>query len=527
MHSRKHMNRNLLRTLAVAAAGLTAGACQDLTVPNTNDPDRLRALAEPGDVEAVIASSWRPYWTYTQNSGDASWAITTMSDEFSGTFANGGALDLSSEPRTAFNNSPTYDNRFVSQGPWYSWYGGISSGNEALQAIERTGMKVVTPVRTGGESADNSTRARAFAKFTQGLLHGYLSLYYDQAFITKEDKDLTDRATVAALKMAPHPEVRDAALASLAEAAALAEGNTFTLSNIFIQGIEMSSADFAKLIHSYTARIIAYSPRTPEDAAKVDWAAVIREVDKGIRADHSPVADPALTTHRSEYKRKAQQNVSFSYRADYRLIGPADVSGNYQKWLQTPVAQRTKFLITTPDRRITGATPTSNGSYFAYRTTEFFNEQRGTYHFSFYQWNRNAGVWDRGPLTTMTVAEMDLLKAEALIRLNRPAEAVPLINRTREANGKLPPVTVAGVPAGASCVPRRDDGTCGNLMDALMYEKSIEGAGIEAFIHWWDMRRWGRLVKGTPLHFPVPGRELITLKMPVYTTGGTNPGSAS
>jgi hypothetical protein len=449
-----------------------------------------------------------------------------MSDEFSGTFANVGALDISSEPRNPYNNSATYDGRWMSQGPWYAWYGGISSANEALQAIDRTGMKIMTPVTTGGAIGDNTPRARAFAKFTQGLLHGYFSLYYDQAFVTKEDKDLSKKEVVAALQLQPAAEVQAAALASLREAAALAEGNTFTLSPNFIPGLTLSNAEFARLIHSYTARVLAYMPRTPADAQKVDWNAVIQEVDKGIRADHSPVADPAITTHRSEYKRKAQQNVSFSYRADYKLIGPADVSGNYQRWLAAPVAQRTKFLITTPDRRITGATPTSSGTYFAYRTTEFFNEQRGTYHFSFYQWNRNAGVWDRGPLTTMTVAEMDLLKAEALIRLNRPAEAVPLINKTRVANGQLPPVTVNGVPAGAACVPRKDSGACGDLMDALMYEKGIEGAGMEAFIHWWDMRRWGRLVKGTPLYFPVPDRELQTLRLPHYTTGGNNPGSA-
>jgi exodeoxyribonuclease VII small subunit len=55
-------------------------------------------------------------------------------------------------------------------------------------------------------------------------------------------------------------------------------------------------------------------------------------------------------------------------RADYRWIGRADQSGNYQTWLATPVESAVRFNITTPDRRITGNTPTSNGAYFRYQT---------------------------------------------------------------------------------------------------------------------------------------------------------------
>ena len=96
-------------------------------------------------------------------------------------------------------------------------------------------------------------------------------------------------------------------------------------------------------------------------------------------------------------------------------------------------------------------------------------------------------------LRSMLVSEMDLLKAEGLIRLGRAAEAVPLINKTRVANGQLPPVTVDGPPDEPGCVPRKLNGQCGSLWDALRYEKRIEGLGVSGVIAYFDARGWQTL----------------------------------
>ena len=61
----------------------------------------------------------------------------------------------------------------------------------------------------------------------------------------------------------------------------------------------------------------------------------------------------------------------------------------------------------------------------------------------------------------MSVDEMKFIRAEALYRLGRLAEAAALINQTRTLHN-LKPVGVTGPPAGADCVPRRDDGSCGD-----------------------------------------------------------------
>jgi hypothetical protein len=92
----------------------------------------------------------------------------------------------------------------------------------------------------------------------------------------------------------------------------------------------------------------------------------------------------------------------------------------------------------------------------------------------------------------------------------------------------LRPVDANGPPAGRDCVPRKDNGACGDLFDAIQYEKRIELYPTEGGdITWWDARGWGKLQPGTPFHVPVSGRELISLGLPYYTFGGVgSPGTA-
>ena len=125
-----------------------------------------------------------------------------------------------------------------------------------------------------------------------------------------------------------------------------------------------------------------------------------------------------------------------------------------------------------------------NGKYFGYNASNIFQASRGTWRFSHYYYLRNGTgtSWQTGPQLAVTVAEMDLIKAEALIRLNRAAEAVPLINKTRIANGQLPPVTIDGPADEPGCVPRKLNGQCGSLWDALRYEKGVEMIGTDGVV---------------------------------------------
>ncbi|MGD2153369.1 MAG: hypothetical protein PVG79_08870, partial [Gemmatimonadales bacterium] len=155
--------------------------------------------------------------------------------------------------------------------------------------------------------------------------------------------------------------------------------------------------------------------------------------------------------------------------------------------------------------------------------------ERGTYRFSGYADYRYHDYVTTylGPLVHINLAEMDLLKADALIRLSREAEALPLINAYREGHGGLPPVTLDGAPeVGGRCTPRTLDGACGDLLEALKYEKRLEVYLTGMGVAYYDDRGWGDLLSGTAIHFPIPGAVLQQLLQGIYTFGGGGPGSA-
>jgi len=262
----------------------------------------------------------------------------------------------------------------------------------------------------------------------------------------------------------------------------------------------------------------------------VNWALVSALVDSGTTVDFAPVAVPGVFV--DDFRRVAARSRTaipgdFA-RVDSWVVGPADSTNAFLGWVNTPVSQRVAFQLRTRDRRIQGAAVGSDGRYIGYTNSNRFQDSRGTYHQSRY-WYRRLGTlesWQNGPQPELLRAEMDLLKAEALLRLNRAADAVPLVNRTRVANGELPPVTVEGPPNTAGCVPRKLDGTCGSLWDALRYEKRLEILGIHPPGGYLDARGWQALAPGTPVHLPIPGRELATVQRPLYSFGGGGEGSA-
>jgi hypothetical protein len=525
-----------MRTMHGRMVGLLAlvlaSGCLDLDVSNTNDPDREQALRQPSDVETLAASTWRDFWSRWQNDDDTYNLFPVVADAFSATYANHGALELSSEPRVAFNNSPLAETQLMSRTNWESFNKIVSSGNDVLSAIAR-GLVIMTPREPGGPVTDNTKRTFVFAKMAQALAYGHVAMLYDRAIIANEYLDLSVPGAVRQLEYSPHPQVFDSAFVYMRAAIDTAAKYAFSLPAPWINGTTFTNVDLVKQMNSYLARLLVYGTRTPEERAALDWNRVLNYLDNGITADYNVTLLSGTLT--SGFMSRLQQNGTFSAWGDYKMIGLADVSGSYQAWLARPVQQRDRFLITTPDRRITGPTPSSNGTYFRYRADNIMRPERGTYHHSYYQWFRNAGRTNSGTLTLMSLDEMSLLRAEALIRLNRAAEAVPLINRTRTRTQRigttdyagLPPVTAAGVPESADCVPRTATGTCGSLLDALLYERMIETYALDALIAYFDSRGWGRLPAGTFLHLPVPGRELQSSGYEIYSFGGVGgPGAA-
>ena len=430
----------------------------------------------------------------------------------------------SAEPRFAIDNRN--QGGWTNRKPWYDLYESIASAREAYQAMADNGLKVGVVTAAAPEGTDTQ-RARVFAKFMIGVNTIYLGMLFDQAYLTDEK---TNPVTVV-YELKPYQQVTENGIRILREAIDEARAaRDFTLPVTLINGQTYTRDELVRVMHSYIVRARVYNARTPAERAAVNWSAVLAQLDSGIvTRNFAQQADLTIGASLSTYYQYSY--LQTNGRTHTRLLGPADTSGEYQRWLARPLSERNQITVVTPDRRVHAATgSTIAGTRFAYLPTQSMSTANGTYMHSRYRSVRYLvpplnNYHQIGLITTMSIDEMKYLRAEALMRLNRAAEAVALINPTRVAAG-LAPVTIAGPPNDRACVPRRDDGSCGDLFDALQYEKRIDLFPTEALIAFVDARGWGKLLPGTPLHFPVHGRELELFGFPYYTFGGGGPGSA-
>ncbi|MFC1564578.1 hypothetical protein ACFL6G_06545 [candidate division KSB1 bacterium] len=132
-----------------------------------------------------------------------------------------------------------------------------------------------------------------------------------------------------------------------------------------------------------------------------------------------------------------------------------------------------------------------------------------SYHWSLYRFKKFNYQYPAayGPMPHITVAEMDMLKAEAYLRGygGTKADAADLINKTRVLNGEMEPLT--------------GEESDLELWKWMCYEKRIETqlTGIAYFDYrsWAGMKIDGELVvhvpSGAMIQFPVPGKELQIL----------------
>ncbi len=268
------------------------------------------------------------------------------------------------------------------------------------------------------------------------------------------------------------------------------------------------------------------------------------------------------------------------YRMHHKMLGPGDTTGAYLDFLTTAISFRHDTTYASPDKRlprgpcnvingipqtypqggcqqrhgnlagslaVTAVSP-GDGNYFqiedAGQEVTFNGNPNNLFRQASYVWirfgasaiarrsNSSTLAWyyaDFQPL--MTTEEQDLLRAESYMRLGDNASAVPLINKTRidPHKGGLPPVGVNGTQEPyPQCVPHSfsDARLCGNLYDALLWEKRMEEVGTDGFLNWSDWRSFGMLDPGTPIYFPPSYRETQQDGLPYYTYGGPLPGSS-
>lgn len=497
----------------VLLTALTATACSDGPTPPGDGPDPIRSAATRADVRTMIAGAMAGWWRTSHHAVPGA-ALSVAADAHTSSWRNWGMLAAGAEPRRTDLHEVDQLYGLMST-PWTELNRTLASARDVLLAIE-SGVEL-------GDDGGDTHRAVVFATFMQGLALGSLAQLFRQAFVFDETSD------PATLQLSPYAEVMDAALARLREAIDLAEEEPFTIPASWVAfDRSLDRQRFVRLAHAHRARLAISVARDPAEREAVDWDAVLADARNGIVQDWGSRYDGDYENNWAWSMDKLFAGVAPAWaRLDYRTIGPADASGAYQAWLAEPPSARQPFPIDTDDRRITGGRPDEDGTYVTWAGRTLFRPERGTDHFSFYadrRWLPLLEARGVGFHPDLPARELDFIEAEALLRMGDAARAMAIVNRTR-ATAELPafqsPDGVA--PGGTRCVPKRADGSCGTLQDALAYEKRIELFHYGGFTEFLDDRGWGDLVEGTFLDFPPPTETLEPVLQDIY---GVPDGSA-
>lgn len=556
--------RKLSLALVALCVGIAACDSEQLVVTNPNNPNVSRVLATPTDVENYIGASWTAWWNAAMAGTNEQLRppMMAMSFETSSGLNNFGMGPRSAFPRSFIDNS--LGNGFSAQN-YYNYSHLEAAGRQAAN-----GLAKLTGTFTLG-TAQRDARARAWGWFVLGLSNGDNSLIYDSvAVVTPRDVVNPSAAPAALIGAAAANAIAlqqlDSAItyanawSSSAAPPNTANKNTLESTWMPLATGSINAAQLVGIIRSYKAHFRADVARTPAQRAAVNWAAIIADASAGMTTDLTISINSSLAVGTTSPIADGQ-HYSFStwHQQSPMIIGMADsvrgvactastANGDcYDAWLTQSLDSRYRFLIATADKRFPqggtrSAQQATPGLYFR----NHLNGQdspAGPQDLSEYDQIRflQTGSNAQGPYIIFTRAELDLLAAEGYIRGGDFASAAASINVSRVAKGGLPPVPVVGnatdaIAAGIganSCVPRVPQppnftsAACGNIMEAMKWEKRMETA-LTTFGAWfYDSRGWGDLPFGTALEWPTPYQELQFYNKKPYNVGGVGGADAA
>ncbi|HEX4681866.1 MAG TPA: hypothetical protein VH277_04100, partial [Gemmatimonadaceae bacterium] len=437
-----------------------------------------------------------------------------------------------------------------------------------LNEVVRVSSGFLGNIATGALKMDSparDARDRSFAEFLRGISLGYLALIYDSSAVVSALTKGDDPG-----KLVGYKEVLDSSNAALQRAMDLANTtasgqNGFPIPAAWIPSPTSYTADqFVRLIRSYRAMFNSDVARTPAERAALNWDNIIADAANGIPADMYQIT--STTQGPGGGWRAIYDGGSTWHQMTPFIIGMADTSGNYDAWLRQGMNDRgagnVGFTLSTPDMRFPqGDTRAAQQADFRIQDCEvagtlsckryFTNRPNGSDQFTgngwgwsnydfnrFHGWNikGDAGNPRNGTLLFFPKAVNDMILAEGYIRKGQFAQAAALINATRTTNGKLPAITAPDattpVPGGSACVPRVPTGpsgptTCGNMMEALKWEKRVEGAFVQFGSWYFNSRGWGDLAEGTPLFWAVPFEDLLSRGYTPDKVYGAGPGAGN
>jgi hypothetical protein len=541
------MRLHFRSVLFAGVATLSLAACStDLAVTNPNNADITRALARPSDVENLLAGGFNQVVNNTTGgaSDNLNNSFQVMSHENYTGLANFNMGPRAGLPRTPILNFPNNPGSASVSNDFNGLSRLTRSTTIALERLATTGFTLGTPAQ--------DLRARAYGRFILGLSLGNLALSYDSAAVVVPGADAVPSLVAYDSVMRAAIRQLDDALADASNpAAGGAGGFPLPASWLNLATGNVTADQFQRIIRSYRARFRAEVARTPAERQAVNWGQVITDAQNGITADLNISMNPATGWTQTWV---AQHYTGTNWHVmTPMIIGMADSTGaQYQTWLNQPLLNRQPFLIRTPDRRFpagndraaqqaasNGGTQGSvlpTGVYFRNRVIANDGAAAdGTWGFSWYDHARFQAFQNAARIGTfphMVMPEMWGLIAEGAIRTGNFTLAAEMINNTRVSRGGLP--SVAGitdlntpVAGGSSCVPRipvfsggNFTTRCGNILEAMKWEKRMEMAYISYGAWYFDMRGWGDLPEGTPIHFPVPWQERDVRVQPFTNMGG-------
>lgn len=542
-----------MRKLATGLAwivALSAVGCKDaLSVPDLQAPDIARSYSTPSTLDGLIATNFQQIHNGILNSSSAlDPQMQVMAFESYATVANFSMALREGLPRSGIDNSRANfsyveNYRDFQQESKQARY--AANYVQALDALNATGAHLNYP--TGSPGTDTTVipgedlRARSFAFFNNGVALGYLALSYDSAAITTPATP-----SDAIPPLSSYSDVMAAALGSLDSALVIAQQPLaqygFPLPSNYFNGSTYTQAQYIAVIHSFLARFRAGVARTPAERQAVDWNQVIADANAGIQSDFVVQINSSQGWGLNWLASQMfQNNAAGWHQMSLMIFGSADTSGAYDSWISTPINSRPYILVETPDKRWpsgnTRAAQQANNQGAAWDYTKYPYIRNRTnsdtpgqpWGSSYYDFFRFSGIKNAsgvGPWIEFAKVENDMLAAEGYIRQGNYAAAAALINVSRTRAG-IPPVaaTQDGGLSGATCVPRVPTSAgnathCGDLMEAMKYEKRMETA-FTGYGQWFfDERGWGDLPEGTPIEWPVPYQEMDARGHPFYGLGG-------
>jgi hypothetical protein len=551
-----------LRFVAASVLALTFMACKDtLVVEDQTDPDRDRALGKPADVEAFIGSTYAQIQdgTLGGSNDDVQTQLQVMGMENTSALANFAMGPRGSIPRTPIENTRN------STGAGGNYRDFVVMHRAARMAV--MGLAAIQRLVTLGSPAQDA-RARAFARFVQGVAFGNLALVYDSASIVSE----TDVYPYV-VPFSSYTAVMAAAYTELDSAITIARATpgSFPLPAAWINGNALDTTAFFRLIHSYKARFRADVGRTPAERAAADWAAIIADANAGITADFTISMNPTAGWDVVWPAQAFATGTANWHQMSQFWMGMADSSGGYDAWLTLAPALRGPFLVVTRDLRFPQGTAraaqngdTLRAGYRTFAGSPYWRnrppgeDQPGQpLQISMYDFYKTRAFQTAGRIGNypiMTRAEMRLLSAEGYLRTGNFTEAINRINVSRRQTvsnttiqtgvdtlgrpvyGPVPILdsipnsiadTLTPIPGGAHCVPRIPDvaaaykaSKCGNVWDALKWEYRMETAYSGYGMWYFAARGWGDLPEGTAMYWPVPYQEMDARRQTFYSAGG-------